>query len=196
MPTSVAPGWLRCLSLCLQLRPWALGSGIEPHVGLPGQRRVCFSLSLCLSPCLCPPSPSLSNEQLKNYLKILSASLGGFEGLIRRGNPCEARMLLPDVSEHAQPVLRVSLSLLPGTWVMFGKAAVVDIFISRLHRPGPAEDNTTGTRPKDSVRSGGGGSRLARSWADTQPLTRGFFPEKYLLSQTRSFKPPILHPIE
>ena len=43
------PGWLSRWSVCLQLRSWSQGPGIEPHImGLPAQWGVC----LCHSPCL------------------------------------------------------------------------------------------------------------------------------------------------
>ena len=51
-------GGLRGLSICLQLRSWCQGPGIEPRVGLPAQWGVCFSLPLCL--CSCSLSVSLS----------------------------------------------------------------------------------------------------------------------------------------
>ena len=47
-----APGWLSGLSLCLRLRSWSQGPGMEPRIGLSAQRGVCFSLSLCLPLCL------------------------------------------------------------------------------------------------------------------------------------------------
>ena len=49
-----ASGWLIGLSVCLRLGSLSQGPGIKgtpsPHVGLPAQRRVCFSL--CLLPLL------------------------------------------------------------------------------------------------------------------------------------------------
>ena len=39
-----AARWLSWLSLCLWLRSWSQGPGIEPFVGLPAQQRACFSL--------------------------------------------------------------------------------------------------------------------------------------------------------
>ena len=42
------PGWLSPASVCLLLRSWSPGPGIESRVGLPAQPGVCFSL--CLSP--------------------------------------------------------------------------------------------------------------------------------------------------
>ena len=48
------PGWLSKISLCLQLRSWSRGPGIEPHSWVSAQRGACFSLSLCCS----SPSPS------------------------------------------------------------------------------------------------------------------------------------------
>ena len=46
-----APGWLSGLSLCLWLRSWSQGPGIEPRIGLSAQQGACFPLSLsaCLS---------------------------------------------------------------------------------------------------------------------------------------------------
>ena len=44
-----APGWLSWLSICLPLRSWYQNTGIQPHIGIPAQWRVCFSLST-LSP--------------------------------------------------------------------------------------------------------------------------------------------------
>ena len=44
------PGWLSQLNICLQLRSWSRGPGIEPCIGIPAQEGVCFYLSLCLSP--------------------------------------------------------------------------------------------------------------------------------------------------
>ena len=46
------------LSVCLQLRAWSHGPGIEPHIRLPARRGACFSLSH--SPCLCSLSLCLS----------------------------------------------------------------------------------------------------------------------------------------
>ena len=43
---SGAPGWLCGLSICLWLRSWSQGPGMESHMRLPSQQRVCFSLSL------------------------------------------------------------------------------------------------------------------------------------------------------
>ena len=37
-------------------------SDLEPCVGLPADQGVCFSLSLCCSPCLCSLSLSLSKK--------------------------------------------------------------------------------------------------------------------------------------
>ena len=48
LPTHGVSGWLRWLSIYLQLRSWSLSSGIEPHVKLPALRGVCFSFSLSL----------------------------------------------------------------------------------------------------------------------------------------------------
>ena len=45
-------GWLCWLSVCLWLRSWSRGPGMEPRVTLPTQEGVCFSLSISLSPCL------------------------------------------------------------------------------------------------------------------------------------------------
>lgn len=36
-----ASGWLSGLSLCLRLRLWSQGSGIEPHIGLFAQQGAC-----------------------------------------------------------------------------------------------------------------------------------------------------------
>ena len=52
-------------SVCLRLRSSSQGSGIEPHIKLPAQQGVCFSLSHC--PSLIPAlvlsfTPSLSNK--------------------------------------------------------------------------------------------------------------------------------------
>ena len=41
-----APGWLRGLSLCLQLMSWSQGPGIEPRIGLSVQQGACFLRSL------------------------------------------------------------------------------------------------------------------------------------------------------
>ena len=38
-------------SVCLWLRSWSQGPGMEPRIRLPAQRTACFSLSC--SPCLC-----------------------------------------------------------------------------------------------------------------------------------------------
>ena len=43
-----APGWLSQWSICLQLRSWSYGPGMEPHIRLPAQWRVCSSLSSLL----------------------------------------------------------------------------------------------------------------------------------------------------
>ena len=48
-----APGCLRCLSICLQLRSWSLGPEIKPLVRFLAERGVCFSLSLSPLPMLC-----------------------------------------------------------------------------------------------------------------------------------------------
>lgn len=48
--TEGVPGWLRWLGICLWLRSWLLGPGIETHIGFPAQQRACFPLPLCLSP--------------------------------------------------------------------------------------------------------------------------------------------------
>ena len=50
------PKWLRWLYLCLGLKSWYWGPGIESHVGLPAQWGVCFSL--CPSPPTCVISVS------------------------------------------------------------------------------------------------------------------------------------------
>ena len=41
-----APGWLRRLSICLQLRSWSQGPGMAPCIRLPAQRGLCFFLCL------------------------------------------------------------------------------------------------------------------------------------------------------
>lgn len=61
-----APGCLGWLSVCLRLRSWSHGPGIEPCIRLPAQWGVCYSLSLCLLLCL---SLSLSNEWIKSLKK-------------------------------------------------------------------------------------------------------------------------------
>ena len=38
------------LSICLRLRSWSQGPGIEPCIGPPAPQGACFSLSLCLLP--------------------------------------------------------------------------------------------------------------------------------------------------
>ena len=43
-------GWLRQLSVCLQLRSRSQGPRTEPHIRLPAQQGVCFSHSLWPSP--------------------------------------------------------------------------------------------------------------------------------------------------
>ena len=56
-----APGWLSQFSVCLWLRTWSRGPGIE----VSAQCGVCFSLSLCplrTHPCSCSLSHSLSNK--------------------------------------------------------------------------------------------------------------------------------------
>ena len=57
-----APGWLSRLSICIQLRSWSQGSGMEPHIRFPEQG-ACFSLSILLV-----LSHSLS--QINKILKI------------------------------------------------------------------------------------------------------------------------------
>ncbi len=59
-----APEWLSWLSVCLQLRSWSRGPGIEPHVRLPAQWGVCFSLLLSLC------ALSLSKKKLFLFLFI------------------------------------------------------------------------------------------------------------------------------
>ena len=54
------PGWLSQLSLCLWLRSQSRGPGIKPHIGLPAQWGICFSLSLCPFPYLCSLCLSIS----------------------------------------------------------------------------------------------------------------------------------------
>ena len=46
---SRAAEWLSRLSVCLRLKSWSLGPGIESHVGLPAPQEVGFFL--CPSPC-------------------------------------------------------------------------------------------------------------------------------------------------
>ena len=48
-----APGRLRQLNICLQLRSWYQNPGIEPHDELPAQRGACFSFSLFPYLCSC-----------------------------------------------------------------------------------------------------------------------------------------------
>ena len=56
------PGWLNWLSICLWLGSWSQSPGIKPCIGLPAQWGVCFSLSLCPSPCSCSLSLLFSNK--------------------------------------------------------------------------------------------------------------------------------------
>ena len=44
--SNVALWWFSWLNICLWLRLWSPGPGIEPWVGLPAHQGVCFSLSL------------------------------------------------------------------------------------------------------------------------------------------------------
>ena len=64
-----ASGWLSRLSICLQLMSWSQGPGIKPHVRLPAQGGVCFSLSLCPSSCLYSPCLSLNWTNKKSLEK-------------------------------------------------------------------------------------------------------------------------------
>ena len=57
-----APGWLSLVSICLQLRSWSQGPGMEQRIRLPAQWGVCFSLPLFLCPSLCLCPLSLSNK--------------------------------------------------------------------------------------------------------------------------------------
>ena len=59
VPIVGVPGWLSWLTVCLWLGSWSQGPGIKPHMGLPTQWRVHFSLSpVCL--CLL----ALSNQSI------------------------------------------------------------------------------------------------------------------------------------
>ena len=54
-------------SVCLLLRSWSQGPGIEPPVGLPAPQEACFSVSH--SPCLCSLSRCVSLCQINKILK-------------------------------------------------------------------------------------------------------------------------------
>ena len=43
------PGWLSQLRSAFSSGPELIGSGMEPHVRLPAQQGICFSLLLCSS---------------------------------------------------------------------------------------------------------------------------------------------------
>ena len=69
-----APGWFTPLSVCLGLTSWSWGPGIEPHVGLPAQRGVNFSLcprpnSLPLMLFLSQINKVFSKKSLKKIIK-------------------------------------------------------------------------------------------------------------------------------
>ena len=61
------PGWLSRLSICLWLRSWSWGPGIEPHIGRPALRGVCSYLSPLPHPHLCSLAHSLSQIN-KNFI--------------------------------------------------------------------------------------------------------------------------------
>ena len=50
---TIGGAWGAQLVKCLTLNFGFQGPGTEPHIGLPAQQGVCFSLSLCSSLCLC-----------------------------------------------------------------------------------------------------------------------------------------------
>ena len=71
------PGWLSRISVCLWLRSWSQGAGIESGIGLPTQQGVCFSLCCscaCLLslPCSLPLSLQSINKILKKYIVKMS----------------------------------------------------------------------------------------------------------------------------
>ena len=80
-----APGWLRGLSLCIKLRSWSQGPGIEPYIGLSAQWGACFLLSLCLPLCglvisACQINKIFRKIRLRIYPKINFSSDGDAPG--------------------------------------------------------------------------------------------------------------------
>ena len=59
IPFLGAPWWIRWLNGCLWLKSWSQSPGIKPHIRLPAQGGVCFSLWLSPS-CAFSVSPSIS----------------------------------------------------------------------------------------------------------------------------------------
>ena len=72
------PRWLSWLTVCLPLRSWSHGSGIQPYFGLLAQRGICF----CLCSYLC--SCSLSLSQIRPLKKYYYFSILYLLGISRR----------------------------------------------------------------------------------------------------------------